>query len=164
MHDENTVLVPLTQGKFAIIDAEDAEEILKYKWYLRRDGYPARNAPNPSGRRQITVLMHNAIINTPEGMFADHRDRDRCNNRRSNLRVVTRAQNMMNRAKLKNNSSGFKGVSWHAPTRKWRARIHHGKPIYLGYFPDAESAARAYDIAAREYQGDYAVLNFPDHD
>lgn len=165
MHDENTVLVPLTQGKFAIIDAEDAEKILQHSWYLRCNGYAGRSARNPNGGNQITILMHRELIEVPDGMFIDHINRDRLDNRKCNFRIVTRAQNMMNKSQYRNNTSGFRGVTWMKSEQLWVARIDHNrKAIFLGYFKDPEEAARAYDAAAREYRGDFAALNFPDHD
>jgi hypothetical protein len=91
----------------------------------------------------------------------DHRNRNKQDNRFVNLRKATGAQNLRNRGKQKNNTSGFKGVSWSAGRGAWLAMIHDGtKNKYLGYFATRENAAKAYDAAALEYHGEFAKLNF----
>lgn len=86
----------------------------------------------------------------------DHRDRDKLNNRKSNLRVCTRSQNQMN--SVRNNSSGVKGVCWHKHVRKWVATITvNYKNIHLGYFNDLVVANKARQNAELKYHGEYAV-------
>jgi len=87
----------------------------------------------------------------------DHASLDRSDNRFANLREATRSQNGANRRAMSNNTSGVKGVSWHASTRKWQARIQvAGKSKPLGYFDDLEAAAAAYERAAHETFGEFA--------
>jgi hypothetical protein len=104
--------------------------------------------------------MHRAILEgAPQ---VDHIDGDGLNNQRSNLRPATQAQNMANSRKYSTNTSGFKGVGWHKAAKKWRADITFDyKTRYLGLFPTAEDAARAYDSAAKSLFGVFACLNFP---
>lgn len=93
--------------------------------------------------------------------FVDHLDRDPLNNQRDNLRLASRSQNGANRNIRKNSLSGYKGVSWHKTAKKWTAKLTlNGKLIHLGYFDDPIDAAKAYDQAAREYFGEFAVTNF----
>jgi len=92
----------------------------------------------------------------------DHADRDKKNNRRNNLRPCTLSQNQSNKLVHRNNKSGYKGVSLHSQSDKWRAIINHNKKkISLGLFFSKEEAAKAYDEAARRLQGEFARLNFP---
>lgn len=93
----------------------------------------------------------------PLGTEIDHRDRDKHNNRWSNLRLATRAQNIINRGIGRNNTSGFRGVSLYRPLNKWRARISHkGNQIALGYYDTPEEAGEAYRKAARDIYGEFA--------
>lgn len=95
------------------------------------------------------------------GEEVDHIDGNKLNNTRGNLRIASNAENKMNRDKQSNNTSGYKGVSFHKKYKKWRAIIGiQGKSIHLGYFSDAVEAAKAYDDSARKYHGEFARTNF----
>ncbi len=105
--------------------------------------------------------MHMAILGGKRNKEIDHRDGNGLNNQRSNLRFCTHAENMRNRNIQKNNTSGYKGVSWNKNARKWQAVIkYNGTHIYLGLFFCLVSAARTYDGKARELYGEFARLNF----
>lgn len=87
----------------------------------------------------------------------DHRDTDGTNNRFANLRQATDAQNNFNRPKRRDNTSGYKGVTFHKGTAKWLAQIKAGRSKrYLGLFDLPEDAHVAYCEAARELHGDFA--------
>jgi hypothetical protein len=106
--------------------------------------------------------MHRRILNPAPGKVVDHFNGNRKDNRRSNLRECTQAENRRNTRKSRG-TSRFKGVSWHCQMGKWQAKIcHNGKSIHLGLFDDEVEAARACDKAAREFFGAFACLNFPD--
>jgi hypothetical protein len=101
--------------------------------------------------------MHRAILRAGDGHNVDHIDGDGLNNRRSNLRFATTAQNSANRGKQKNNTSGFKGVRWHKRDKRWRAVIGiNGKTKQIGSFKTPEAAYDAYCAAARELHGVFA--------
>lgn len=92
----------------------------------------------------------------------DHADRNKLNNQRTNLRLATGSQNSANKDIQINNTSGFKGVHWHNATGKWRAMISiKSKSKCLGLYENIVDAAKAYDIAALQQYGDFAVINFP---
>lgn len=151
---EGCCWIPLTHGKFTLVDVDDAERLRKHTWSCTPKGY-ARTGIN--GRE---IKLHQLLLGLlPAGMEPDHISRDRLDNRRVNLRVVTRSEQAINRGIPKNNTSGFKGVFRDRYT--WRAAIA-GK--HVGVFETAEEAARAYDVAAYERYGDVAVLNFPEED
>jgi len=95
-------------------------------------------------------------MNTPLGMDTDHRDGNKLNNLRSNLRVCSHTDNLRNSSAHKDAKSIYKGVSPHK--KGWRVQIR-GKTA--GNFPEERWAAMAYDIAAKEVCGDYARLNSP---
>jgi hypothetical protein len=87
----------------------------------------------------------------------DHRNRIRTDNRFKNLRSASKNQNQFNRTTSKNNTSGYKGVYWHAIGKKWCVNIAvNGKQIYLGLHTDIKKAAAAYRKAAKKYHGDFA--------
>jgi hypothetical protein len=87
----------------------------------------------------------------------DHIDGIRLNNSFSNLREATPSENLRNRGRPSNNTSGHKGVTWERSTGKWKARIKtHGKVVLLGRFVRIEDAAAAYANAARELHGEFA--------
>ena len=158
--------IPLTQGQFAIVDAADYEWLSRWKWcYTPSDkgsgGYAVRTRLKTDGPGGRNIRMHRIILgDILDGFQPDHVDRDGLNNQRSNLRLATTSQNHMNRELRSDNTSGFKGVSWHKYNKKWRALIGvNGRVIHLGYFDDMRVAARAYNQAALEHFGDFAVLN-----
>lgn len=97
----------------------------------------------------------------PSGLI-DHIDLDKKNNRPENLREATRQQNAWNKGLTKQNTSGFKGVSFHAGTGRWISQVWcEGKNNFLGRYDTPEAAALAYDAKAIELHGEYAKLNFP---
>lgn len=90
----------------------------------------------------------------------DHINMDRADNRMCNLRQADNAENNCNRPLQSNNTSGFKGVSFHKQTRKWKASLKvRGKDIHLGLFDEAEAAAAAYRLAAQKHFGEFARFN-----
>lgn len=106
--------------------------------------------------------MHRVILNTPPGMDTDHINGDGCDNRRCNLRICTRSQNMANggKYKIKDSTSPYRGVCWHKAIGKWRVQIKvNGRRIALGYFDDERKAAAAYNAAALEHFEEFAKPN-----
>jgi hypothetical protein len=90
-------------------------------------------------------------------MLVDHRNGDTMDNRRYNLRWADKSDSNRNTGLRRNNASGIKGVSWHKPMSKWRAKIqHHGRDIHIGYFTTIEAAADARLEAAKRYHGEFA--------
>lgn len=87
----------------------------------------------------------------------DHWDTDRSNNAWSNLREATNAQNLHNRGRQRNNTSGFKGVSWCKRNQKWNAHIHfNNRQKNLGYFDNPKEAHEVYCLAANLLHGEFA--------
>ena len=154
--------IPLTKGRFALVDNNSFNYISKFKWYFGPDGYARRSQyiglknGNPIVK---TIRMHHLIVKKPDGFVIDHIDGDRLNNTRSNLRVATRSQNNMNRISL-NGSSKYKGVTWNKKSKKWQAQIWmNNKCKVLGQFLNEKEAAKVYNQTAVKYQGKFARLN-----
>jgi hypothetical protein len=157
-------LIPLTRGLFAKVDDFDYEYLSKYKWCASRShaGYYAVRSVGRYPSK--TFAMHRVILGISDLRQVDHRDGDGLNNQKENLRPATNAQNHGNRKRPANNTSGYKGVTL-TPSGKWKGMIEVlGRSIYLGIFTKAEDAARAYDISARQHFGEFARLNFQEHD
>lgn len=150
----------LSQGKVALVDDEDFDWLNQWKWCVMRRKktfYVVRSARSHSKM----AYLHRVILNAPKGMEVDHINGDGLDNRRSNLRLATRAENGRNRHMQVNNKSGYKGVSWYKQYGRWRTTIKvSGKTLNLGYFDLPEIAALAYDEAARGYFGEFAKTNF----
>ena len=147
-----------------MVDSSDLKRLYWYEWKLSR----------PKGRESFHVRatkrgprIHRLIMDAPEGMIVDHIDRNPLNNRKSNLRLATPAQNVANTEARRTTrhgkpSSGYKGVSKCGKTGRFRAQIFsEGKSRSLGYYDSPEEAAKAYDEAAKEEWGEFAVLNQP---
>ncbi len=154
------ITIPLTQGKVALIDDEDAH-LADLGWYAHRGARGGWYALRHEGRR--VVRLHEAVLGQSG---VDHRNGDGLNCRRGNLRPATAAQNAKNRARGRNNTSGFKGVSRATDRDRpnpWHARVMvDRRSVSLGYHATPEEAARAYDAAATKLHGEFARLNFPE--
>lgn len=152
--------INLAGGKITLVDDEDFEKLSRYSWHLGGRGYACRSIRK--NKKTVQVLMHREVLNVPAGMETDHVNRNKLDNRKSNLRICTSTQNKQNQPAKPYNTSGFKGVCWHKGFDKWTARIRvDRKQINLGCFSTAEEAAKVYDVAARKYHGEFAVTNYP---
>ena len=157
----NSKAILLTQGKYAIVDAGDYDWLNQWEWHVRY-GYAVRTKSIvgcEGERRRVGIIMHRFIMNTPDGMYTDHINGDKLDNRRCNLRIVTTSQNMMNQKKTRGNSK-YKGVYWNKNKKKWIAQIGvNHKKMHVGNFSSEIAAAAAYNEAAKKYFGEFAKCN-----
>src|SRR3990167_296143 len=157
--------IPLTNGPIAIVDDEDFEFLNQWQGHSVRGYAPRREyfTEKKYHYKSRSFRMHRIILNAPDGYEVDHINGNPLDNRKSNIRICTRQQNMRNVKLSTKNTSGYKGVSWSAIGKKWMAYISYGnkKTKYLGYYTDKKDAAYAYDSAAKVMFGEFAKLNFP---
>lgn len=154
-------LIDLTQGKQAIVDDEDYGFLMQWAWqydggYARRSVYLGK----VRGKyKRFNLKMHRVVNKTPDGLETDHINGNKLDNRKKNLRSCTRSQNMSSRGQW--GKSLFKGVRKLPNCNRWIVRIQvKGKRQYLGTFRSALEAAKAYNVAAKDLQGDFARLNY----
>lgn len=152
-----------TQGKFATVDDIDYEFLMEWNWYFDGD-YAVRHSHKSEGSiKRRTILMHRVVLSQKLGHSdfeeTDHKNQNKIDNQRSNLRPASSMQNKRN-TKVRQGSSKFKGVNWHKSHKKWQVQIRfEGKLKHLGHFTDEIKAAKAYNKAASEYFGEFARLN-----
>jgi len=137
----------LTQGKIALVDDEDFEKIIAYKWHCdcrKNTIYAETDIITDGTRKYKSLRMHRLITNPSDNLEIDHINGNGLDNRKENLRPVTRRQNLQNYHIKK--SSRFTGVSWHKHNKKWQCRIEiNGHVKSLGYFMIESLAAEAYN-------------------
>jgi hypothetical protein len=153
--------IPLTQGKVALVDDEDYEQLMRYKWQalqMQRKGHPiwyARRMTSLKDGPRIAIYMHREIMNAGNGTFVDHEDFDGLNDQKANLRVCSPSENCCRRRKTdRKKHSKYKGVTWNG--RKWMASIKQGT---LGYSNNEKDCAIMYNVAAQLFYGAFAHLN-----
>ena len=141
-----TKKIKLTQGKFALVDDDDYENLNKHKWFAAWHGwayYAQRRTTMKNGRQ---IQMHRKILGLEykDGKIVDHINRKPLDNRRANLRVVKPSENNQNHSGYSHNTSGHNGVAWHKRDKEWQAYISiDNKRIYLGGYENIDDAIRA---------------------
>lgn len=158
--------ISLTNGQFAIVDAAEFEWLNQWKWSARQGkyhpswyairGYQIGKRKEHLGNR--TILMHREILGLSykDGKIGDHINGNTLDNRRCNLRVATAQQNTWNRKRDRKNTSGYRGISWYARDKKWRALLcFQKKYISLGLYDTPEEAYAAWCVAAKSHHGEF---------
>jgi len=156
------------RGRVALVDLSDQDLVAGYRWHVREadPAAPGRRPTGPyvvadiylGGGKSRTVTMHALIMGRP---YIDHVNSNGLDNRRSNLRPATAAQNGANARKNPTKTSRYKGVFWESRRSGWAAKISsQDGSRHLGVFASEEDAGLAYDVAACEVFGEFAKLNF----
>lgn len=158
-------------GEYAIVEQQDYERVRQYHWFPK-EGFNTTYARSQKqiNNKKVPLILHRFIMDAKPGEIVDHINRNGLDCRRSNLRIVPRYVNHINVVRKQKSNAGYRGVH----KRKWSntkgnylnkpfsvAIQVNGKCKHLGYYATAEEGARAYDIAAKKYHGQYAMLNFP---
>lgn len=151
-------------GMRMIVDDIDYDVLFKYKWHAFRGAYKVGgNLYAASKIKGRYVLAHRLIFGEPDGKHIDHINGNGLDNRRENLRVCTPSENHRNtRVSRKNNTTGYKGVSFEKQTGRYRAHINPiagGRTKHLGRFDTPREAAECYNEMAKKLFGDFAQLN-----
>lgn len=147
--------LPLSRGKYSLVDDEDYEHLSQYNWFYTNNGY----AESRMGTGKLQKL-HRIIMKAPTGKEVDHINHNLLDNRKMNLRICTHKENMANRLRAKHNKSGYIGVSWHLGAGKWQARAKKdGKDKHLGYFNNALDASKARNEYVKTNYGGFAMIN-----
>lgn len=144
----------LHSGETVMVDDVDYARVNALKWHMHPQGYAVGWIGfGRTGRTK--VLMHRFVLNVANDMVVDHIDRNKLNNTRANLQIVTQSQNLQKRAPK--NGHRFRGV-YTSHRSGWRVGI--GRTFVYG-FATEEDAAREYDRRAIERYGRFAYTNFP---
>lgn len=156
--DGRIARVHLGKAFWMTIDAEDLDRVVSVSSWRWSE---SRREVNRVSRNR-TIIFTRWLLDPADGVWVDHRNGNRLDNRRENLRLATPSENCRNSAMCRRTtrSSQFKGVFWIARLSKWSAQIRVGKR-HLGVFLSEIDAALAYDVAARAHFGEFACVNFP---
>lgn len=142
------------EGKFAVVDDEDFDEVNQHKWFLVASG---------NGKFYVRVrgtYLHRLVTKAKSGEYIDHIDGNTLDNKKYNLRSCTNQQNVRN-CKSNRGKSRYKGVCPVSKSKSWRATLSvNMKSVHIGSFATEIEAAKAYDEAARKHYGEFARTNF----
>ena len=147
--------IPLTRGQYAWVDAEDYERVSQYKWRAQVD-----NDTKDFVAVSKVGLMSRFIFGvTDPKILVDHKNHNKLDNRKLNLRIANNFTNGYNRLKNKNNVSGHKGVYRHSNGIGWIFQINAGGTRYREYFKNLEEAVAARKEAVIRLHGEFACDN-----
>lgn len=148
--------IKLTQDQYAIVDDEDYESINQSAWHYNK-GYAVARAK--VGKK----WLHRVVIQAEKGEYVDHINGDPLDNRRSNLRICTLEQNQWNRKMPRDNTTGYKNISWNKARKRFGvAYRHNGKVIWVGTYKTIEEALHARNIVLSvrdKYARDLSFFN-----
>lgn len=151
------IIVQKNPRKYALIDDDDYAPVSQFKWGVcggsKDGGYYAAH----QDKHRKNTYMHRLIIGDTNGLEVDHINRNRLDNRRSNLRLCTSHQNKLNMKLRIDNTTGYKGLRWRDDVKSWRVNVKiKGKEIQIGYFKNKKDAVRARKDAEAKYYGAFA--------
>jgi hypothetical protein len=146
------------KGERILVDDEDYPALSQFKWNLSPDGYVRRHF-RAAGKYAGRALMHRQLLglDPSDKRVVDHANGIKTDNRRANLRICTKNENGYNQGPQRNNTTGYKGVTFHKKTGRFMAQIRgDGKKHYIGLFDTALEAHEAYQAAATRLHGEFA--------
>lgn len=144
---------------WVLVDTEDIPILSRFTWSVRKNRKTFYSVTNVRiGGKQTSVSMHRLILGLPSSEI-DHINRNGLDNRKSNLRFCTKAENQRNRVRV--NKFGYRGVYWHSGRFACQIQLD-GKRVHRYGFATAELAAREYDKLSKELHGEFGIRNFKD--
>lgn len=155
--DGNVARVPLTQGKMALIDAGDANIVVGLNWFAVRHPCGLYARATKDGK---SVSMHRLITGASGGFVVDHSNHDPLDNRRSNLRVCSTAQNLFNKRISSKNTSGYKGVCWSKDRQNWVATVYAGGKKYRKFAFKQNTRRRRTGIRCFSHRASRRICQF----
>lgn len=147
-------------NKEVLVDDEDYEKLSEFRWYLMKSTYTYYAMSNIKVAHGLfeTFFMHRYLCDSMD--HVDHKDGNGLNNQKNNLRPATNSQNQCNRLNRKLGKFGYKGITYKKTHKKFAAYVTvNNKPVFGGHFNTAREAAIGYNIIAKKYHGDFAILN-----
>jgi hypothetical protein len=157
--------ITIQSGQEVLIDDADYSLLNNYgpshvAGYSKNKGGALRSVYAPGKAYPDHIFMHTEIMKPPPGSCVIHKNGNLFDNRRDNLEVITNSELKTREGPRKNNTSGYKGVSWNNQARKWQVSImDNGKRVMIGMFSNKEEAAQEYNDAALFYYGPSAFQN-----
>jgi hypothetical protein len=137
--------IKLNKDYYALVDDEDYELICNIKWHLKSTGYAVNRNRN---RTPANIYMHRLVNNTPEGLYTDHINRNRLDNRKSNLMTVTWSQNRNNISIHKDNKNSTRNIDY--CRNRWRVRINQfGNLVHQSIHRNLDDAIKTRDMARK---------------
>lgn len=148
---------------FTLVDDEDYDKLSRYNWSYTH-GQGVRKATVKSDKpyiRNSSVILARVVTNCPKDFVVDHKDGDKLNNQKENLRVCKQINNCFNKEKTQSKcSSKYKGVYYDKTNKSWKAEISaNNNKICIGTFLTEKDAAIAYNTKAKIVHGEFALLN-----
>lgn len=143
--------IHLTQGYVTVVDEADFDYLSQWNWSVTVNGYAQRSYKNLTTGKKGIMYLHRQIMMPPDGMDVDHINRNRLDNRRSNLRICNRAINLLNKGPEPSNTSGYRGVYLDKRNGRWRVRMKwQGRYKTFGGYDTALEASNVYEAKRQE--------------
>jgi hypothetical protein len=150
-----------SKGEEFYFDLEDYNKIKDYCWYKNKKGYIVASAREDG--KSKAIFMHRVVMGFPEKIYDVDHIHGNCSisdNRKDNLRIATRSQNLVNKGLMPNNTSGVTGVHWNKSKKKWEAYVNiNCKSVYLGSYNKFEDAVKVREVAEEKYYGEFRYDN-----
>lgn len=142
------------KGTEMMFDIDDLEIVSAHNWHIDSGGYPS------TYEKGSQLRLHRLLLtDIPKGLVVDHINRNKMDNRRKNLRIVTQKENGQNTGVHSNNTSGVPGVFFDNRAKRWRAQItRDGKTAHVGIFDCFDDAVSARKEAEQKFYGGVCYL------